>query len=103
MARGSDVNITEVAVNDRLYYCFFSDYVTGLCCLHQGSDCHDHFGRGEERNLQQGYVHDSSRHIRYPSAMTTLDSIVEYLLQLPVDVVLYLWIESSYPPRYCIQ
>lgn len=64
MARGSDVNITEVAVDDRLCYCFFADYVTGLYRLRQGSDCHDHFGRGEERNPQQGYVHDSGRYIR---------------------------------------
>lgn len=100
MARGSDVNITEVAVDDRLCYCFFADYATGLYRLHQGSGCHDHFGRGEERNLQQGYVHDSGRYIRCPSIMTTLDSIVEHLLQQPVDVVLYLWIESSYPPHH---
>ena len=39
-------------------------------------------------------------YVRCPSLMTTLDSIVEYLLQEPVDVVLYLWIESSYPPHY---
>ena len=43
VVRGSDVNITEVAVDDRLCYCFFADYATGLYRLHQGSDCHDHF------------------------------------------------------------
>lgn len=53
MARGNDVNVTEVAVDDR----FHSSVVRNSASAYMTHfECHGSFSQGEERKLQQDCV-----------------------------------------------
>lgn len=70
--RGKDVDITDVA-DSRWYIASKRKF----CII--DLNCHDWYGEGEERNVQQGCSQDPDWHVRRPLFVTMQLSIVGHL------------------------